>query len=49
MNTTAARTPRLLSFAFAALLTLVMLASVDHLAATPKASPLWAQAVSAQA
>jgi hypothetical protein len=51
MNTTSttARATRLLSFAFAALLTIGVLASVDHLAGTPKASPVWAHAVSGSA
>jgi hypothetical protein len=51
MNTTSttARATRLLSFAFAALLTIGVLASVDHLAGTPKASPVWAHAVSSSA
>ncbi len=44
MNTSRLNAARLLSFAFAALLTLGTLVSVDHLAGAAEASPQWAQA-----
>jgi hypothetical protein len=47
MNTTHLNTARLLSIAFAALLTLGTLVSVDHLAGATDASPQWAQATGA--
>lgn len=47
MNTTALNTARLLSVAFAALLTLGTFLSVDQLAGSADVSPQWAQSTPA--
>ncbi len=49
MNTTNLRTNRLLSVAFAALLTLGTMLGVDQLAGSADVAPQWAQATAVQA